>query len=118
MGKPITSTHKMLTKILLTFLTLYLVVDALPSPSATSESMKNVKTVNGDQFYYSVNDESDNSSGKKSDKNNLPVVRYDGGMNERSRLMGRENDAPSKCGYEVRRPIYRFRRLKLRNYSI
>lgn len=101
--RKLSRTRNMMCKILLTFLNVCLLVNALPS------MLQNDKTVNDDKFHNSVNDESDNSSGK-SDKYALPVVRHDG-INERSsRLMGRKNDAPSKCGYEVRRPINQFNR--------
>lgn len=75
--------------IVLTLLNLCLLIDALPP-------LQNVKIVSDANRL--VNDESDNSSGKRA---------INGGG-----LKGRKNDVPSKCGYEVERlqPIYQFNR--------
>lgn len=68
--------------IVLTLLNMCLFTAALPS-------MQNVKIVDdGDNRW----DESDNSGGKEPERHRR--------MNERE-LMGRKNDAQSKCGYEV-----------------
>lgn len=77
----------------LTLLGSCLLISALPS-----EHTKNVKIVSDDANRV-AKDESDNSSGSRSDEFVLPVSRY-GRINER-KLMGRKNDAPSTCGYEV-----------------
>lgn len=73
--------------ILLTLLKLCLLVNALPS-------MQNVQVMNDDDI-SATRDESDSSSGNFA----VPDAR-NRKINER-KLMGRENDAPSKCGYEV-----------------
>lgn len=100
----------MTRRVLLAFINLFLLANALPS-------MQNRETVN--EANRLVKDESDNSSGSD-DAHVLPVSRYRK-INER-RFSGRESDAPSKCGYEVRRthifiPLINLIEM-LHNYSI
>lgn len=90
--KVLASNATCLSALLVLLLNLCLLINALPA-------VQNVEISNDGGGNRWARDESDKSSGS-GDGFVLPVSRY-ARIDER-KFMGRQSDAPSKCGYEVR----------------
>lgn len=89
--KVLASNTTCLSVLLTLLLNLCLLINALPA-------VQNVE-ISNDGGNRWARDESDKSSGS-GDGFVLPVSRY--ARTDERKFMGRQSDAPSKCGYEVR----------------